>query len=130
MTRCLRTLLLGAALIGPGAVLAHAPVRAETQAAPALTTYYRNATVDGVNMFYREAGPANGPVILLLHGFPTSSHMFRNLIPVLADKYHVVAPDFPGYGQSSTPNIDEFLYTFDNLTDVLERFMDRLELPS
>ena len=63
-------------------------------------THHRTVTVDGVGIFYREAGPADAPVVLLLHGFPTSSHMFRNLIPALADRYHVIAPDYPGYGQS------------------------------
>src|SRR4051794_20391004 len=94
------------------------------------TIAHRTVRMDDLDIFYREAGPKDSPVILLLHGFPSSSHMFRNLVPVLAEKYHVVAPDFPGYGQSSAPSIDEFLYTFDNLTEVLERFTDRLELPS
>src|SRR3954449_2411534 len=94
------------------------------------TVFYRTLNVEGLELFYREAGPRAAPTVLLLHGFPSSSHMFRNLIPVLADKYHVVAPDFPGYGQSSAPSIDEFRYTFDNLTDVIERFTDRLELSS
>jgi pimeloyl-ACP methyl ester carboxylesterase len=65
---------------------------------PAPVTYHRTKIVDGVNIFYREAGPASAPVVLLLHGFPTSSHMFRNLIPTLADRYRVIAPDYPGYG--------------------------------
>jgi pimeloyl-ACP methyl ester carboxylesterase len=69
---------------------------AVTQSAP--VTHHRTTKVDGVNIFYREAGPAQAPVVLLLHGFPTSSHMFRNLIPALADRYHVIAPDYPGYG--------------------------------
>ena len=63
-------------------------------------THHRTAVVDGLKIFYRQAGPLDAPVVLLLHGFPTSSHMFRNLIPALADRYHVVAPDYPGYGQS------------------------------
>src|SRR6266550_8313890 len=94
------------------------------------TVFYRTLNLEGLEIFYREAGPRDAPTVLLLHGFPSSSHMFRNLIPVLADKYHVVAPDFPGYGQSSAPSIGEFRYTFDNLTDVIERFADRLELSS
>lgn len=65
---------------------------------------YRTANFDGLNIFYREAGPKDAPVLLLLHGFPTSSHMFRNLIPQLADKYHVIAPDYPGFGQSGMPD--------------------------
>ena len=71
---------------------------------PLPVTHHRTATIDGVNIFYREAGPAEAPVVLLLHGFPTSSHMFRNLIPALADRYHVIAPDYPGYGQSDMPD--------------------------
>src|SRR4029453_15605212 len=94
------------------------------------TIAHRNVRIDDVDIFYREAGPQDGPVLLLLHGFPSSSHMFRNLIPVLADKYHVVLPALPGYGESSAPRIDKFRYTFDNLTDVIERFTDRLGLSS
>src|SRR5688572_23640494 len=75
--------------IGPSAALASST-----------TVRYRTAQVDGVKMFYREAGPPSGPVVLLLHGFPTSSHMFRNLIPTLADRYRVIAPDYPGFGHS------------------------------
>ena len=78
-----------------------------------IVTYYRIKTIDGIKIFYREAGPANAPVVLLLHGFPTSSHMFRNLIPELADRYHVIAPDYPGYGQSDMPDRATFSYTFD-----------------
>ncbi|MET3313860.1 poly(3-hydroxybutyrate) depolymerase [Bradyrhizobium japonicum] len=65
--------------------------------------HHRTTTVDGIRIFYREAGPKDAPAVLLLHGFPTSSHMFRNLIPALADRYHVIAPDYPGYGQSDMP---------------------------
>ena len=86
---------------------------------------YRTTEVDGVDIFYREAGPKDAPGILLLHGFPSSSHQFRELIPKLADKYHVVAPDFPGYGQSSAPKADEFAYTYDHIADVIERFARR-----
>jgi pimeloyl-ACP methyl ester carboxylesterase len=91
-------------------------------------TFYRTAQVDGLNIFYREAGPADGPVILLLHGFPTSSRMFRNLIPALADRYHLIAPDYPGFGHSSTPSIDQFSYTFDHLAQVMEDFVNQLGL--
>ena len=82
----------------------------------------RRVDVDGFEVFYREAGPANAPVLLLLHGFPSSSHMFRDLIPQLADKYRVVAPDLPGFGQSALPSRDKFKYTFDNLANVIDRF--------
>jgi len=90
--------------------------------------HHRSVNVDGLDIFYREAGPSNAPTLLLLHGFPTSSHMFRNLIPALADKYHVIAPDFPGFGHSSAPAVDEFDYTFDNLANVVENFTSQLQL--
>ena len=85
-------------------------------------TRYQHAAVDGVNVFYREAGPANAPAILLLHGFPTSSHMFRNLIPELADSYHVVAPDFPGFGFSDVPDRKNYRYTFEQLAKTIAAF--------
>ncbi len=85
-------------------------------------THYRTANVDGVEVFYREAGSAQAPVILLLHGFPTSSHMFRNLIPLLADRFHLVAPDLPGFGFSGAPDRTQFRYTFDNLAKVIDGF--------
>jgi pimeloyl-ACP methyl ester carboxylesterase len=87
---------------------------------------HKTANVDGVNIFYREAGDAARPTIVLLHGFPTSSHMYRELIPRLATKYHVVAPDFPGFGYSSQPKPEEFEYTFAKLTEVTDRFLDQL----
>ncbi len=89
---------------------------------------HRTVQVDGLNIFYREAGPKDAPTILLLHGFPTSSHMFRNLIPSLADQFHLVAPDYPGYGNSSMPTVDEFDYTFDNLSQIIEKFTAKLGL--
>lgn len=90
--------------------------------------HYKKVNIDGVNVFYREAGPADAPVLLLLHGFPTSSHMFRNLIPLLADRYRVIAPDYPGYGQSDAPDHTEFDYTFANLADVIEKLAAALEV--
>src|SRR5260370_9899404 len=101
-------------------------VSAAAPAASAETYHY--ATVDGLKIFYREAGHANGPVIVLLHGFPSSSHMFRNLIPLLADKYHVIAPDYPGYGYSDAPPVDQFSYTFDHLADVTDHLLDQLQV--
>lgn len=89
---------------------------------------YKTVKVDGLDVFYREAGDKSKPAILLLHGFPTSSQMFRNLIPQLADKYHVVAPDYPGFGQSSMPKTSEFDYTFDNLARVIEKFTNTIGL--
>ena len=90
--------------------------------------HYRTVHVAGVDIFYREAGPAQAPTILLLHGFPTSSHMFRDLIPLLSDRYRLVAPDYPGFGYSSTPGVREFDYTFDHLADVIQGFTDALRL--
>jgi pimeloyl-ACP methyl ester carboxylesterase len=86
------------------------------------TVNYRTAEVDGLNIFYREAGPADAPTLLLLHGFPSAGHMFRDLIPLLADRCHLVAPDLPGFGQSDMPSRDDFKYTFDNLASVIDRF--------
>jgi pimeloyl-ACP methyl ester carboxylesterase len=80
-------------------------------------TYHRTSAIDGLNIFYREVGPAGAPVLPLLHGFPTSSHMFRNLITALADRYHVIAPDYPGYGQSDRPDRIKFVYTFDRFAE-------------
>jgi len=91
-------------------------------------TQHRSIEIDGVQIAYREAGPKNAPTILLLHGFPTSSHMFRNLIPALSDRFHVVAPDYPGFGNSDQPAIEDFDYSFDNLADVMEKFTDKLGL--
>ena len=85
---------------------------------------YRTADVDGFEVFYREAGDSAKPTVLLLHGFPTSSHMFRDLIPLLADRLHLVAPDLPGFGLSALPARDQFAYTFDNLAKVIGRFTE------
>src|SRR5437660_3354855 len=94
------------------------------------TVFYRTLKVEGLEIFYREAGPRDAPTVLLLHGFPSSSHMFRNLIPMLADKYHVVAPDFLGYGESSAPSVNDFDYSFERLATVTEKFTEKLNLPS
>lgn len=93
-----------------------------------MPTSYKNITIDGLNIFYREAGDKNRPTILLLHGFPSSSHMFRDLIPELATEYHVVAPDYPGFGYSDAPAASEFTYTFDKLTEMVEKFINALGL--
>src|SRR5215467_7097403 len=89
---------------------------------------YRTVDVDGLKIFYREAGAPSAPKLLLLHGFPSSSHMFRDLIPLLADRFHVVAPDLPGFGQSDMPPRTGFTYTFDNIAQVIERFTEVLGL--
>jgi pimeloyl-ACP methyl ester carboxylesterase len=85
---------------------------------------FQKIDVDGFNVFYREAGPKDAPALLLLHGFPSSSHMFRDLIPLLADRFHVVAPDLPGFGQSDMPDHTKFTYSFDNIAKVMERFTE------
>ncbi len=95
---------------------------AATAVCTGVAVRYQTVKVDGLDIFYREAGPKDAPAILLLHGFPTSSHMFRNLIPALADRYRVIAPDYPGYGQSSMPSVSEFEYSFDNLAAVIDKF--------
>ncbi|MEU6655292.1 alpha/beta fold hydrolase [Streptomyces sp. NPDC046900] len=92
--------------------------------APAV--HHRTVTVDGLEVFYREAGDPEAPAVVLLHGFPTSSHMFRHLIPALADRYHVIAPDHIGFGQSAMPALADFPYTFDALTDVTEGLLRQL----
>ncbi|TIV19480.1 MAG: alpha/beta hydrolase, partial [Mesorhizobium sp.] len=89
---------------------------------------YRTQRVAGVDVFYREAGAKNAPVILLLHGFPTSSHMFRDLIPLLADRYRVIAPDLPGFGYTKAPSRENFQYTFDNLAKVIDDVTQALKL--
>lgn len=119
----------GAALVGGGMGQARAlepktGAAVSVPAAPSFSVRYRTVKIDGQEIFYREAGPKDAPVILLLHGFPTSSHMFRNLIPALADKYRVIAPDYPGYGNSSMPSPTEFEYSFDNLAKVVDKFTE------
>lgn len=114
LTKTLAMGVAAAAILTSSAGYAAAPV-----------VEYHTVKVDGLDVFYREAGPKNAPTILLLHGFPTSSHMFRDLIPLLADRYHVVAPDYPGFGYSSTPSVKEYEYTFDHLADVTEHFVQQ-----
>jgi pimeloyl-ACP methyl ester carboxylesterase len=90
--------------------------------------HYRKADVDGIKVFYREAGRPDAPALLLLHGFPTAGHMFRELIPILADRFHLVAPDLPGFGQSDMPPREGFSYTFAKLAEVIERFTEVIGL--
>jgi len=89
---------------------------------------YRRTKIDGLEIFYREAGAKAAPAVLLLHGFPTSSHMFRNLIPALADRYHVVAPDLPGFGFTDAPDRRQFKYSFEHLAQVIARFTEAIDL--
>lgn len=104
-----------------------APAQAESTSSY-VDVKYRTVEIDGLDIFYREAGNPDNPTILLLHGFPTSSHMFRDLIPQLADQYHLVAPDYPGYGNSSMPAVDEFEYSFDNVANIVDQFIDKVGL--
>ncbi|WP_176585804.1 alpha/beta fold hydrolase [Priestia megaterium] len=89
---------------------------------------YHTLEVEGLNIFYRKAGNPDKPTILLLHGFPSASHMFRDLIPVLEKDYYVIAPDYPGFGNTTSPDRKEFDYTFDHITEVIETFVNKLEL--
>src|SRR3954470_22123751 len=99
-----------------------------TAALAAPPTHYRTIDVEGVKIFYREAGDPKAPAILLLHGLPSSSHMFRDLVPLLSDRYHVVAPDFPGFGFSDAPDRAQFEYSFENLSKVVSRFTELVGL--
>lgn len=99
-------------------------VAVESPASPRIA--YRTTQIQGLDIFYREAGPADAPVVLLLHGFPTSSHMYRDLIPRLATEYRVIAPDYPGYGESATPPRDQYDYTFANAASVVGELIDEL----
>jgi pimeloyl-ACP methyl ester carboxylesterase len=90
------------------------------------STRYQFATIDGRRVFYREAGSPDAPALVLLHGFPSSSHMFRDLIPLLADDFHVIAPDYLGFGHSDAPSVTEFVYSFDNLASVVAALLDQL----
>jgi pimeloyl-ACP methyl ester carboxylesterase len=107
-------------LVAMGLALASPEANADN--APGVA--YRTVNIDNVDIFYREAGDPSNPTLLLLHGFPTSSHMFRDLITELADDFHLVAPDYPGYGFSSMPAVDEFDYSFDNIAQLMEQFID------
>jgi pimeloyl-ACP methyl ester carboxylesterase len=135
MTRSTRTILALSLLSALTAALVDQVIAQNSQGpAPVLSgvecsapqVRYKTAKVGDLDIFYREAGPKDAPTLLLLHGFPTSSQMFRGLIPALADKYHVVAPDYPGYGHSSMPPRDKFAYTFDNLAAVMDAFTEKV----
>jgi pimeloyl-ACP methyl ester carboxylesterase len=92
----------------------------------AKTTAYKTLSVDGVNIAYREAGRPGNPKLVLLHGWPSSSHQYRNLIPALSERFHVIAPDYPGFGNSDTPDPSKFAYTFDRLAEVVGHFLDEV----
>ena len=113
-------------LIASAALVLH-PMQSARAQQP-VKVYHKTVKVGDLDIFYREAGPKDAPAILLLHGFPTSSQMFRNLIPAIGDKYRVIAPDYPGYGHSSMPPHDKFSYTFDNLAKVIDDFTEKVGL--
>lgn len=122
------TASLGLALTGT-ALTRGTPARAAQPAATeSIGTRYRSVRVDGLKLFYREAGSPDAPALLLLHGFPTSSHMFRNLIPALADRYHVVAPDYPGFGYSDFPDRPQFRYGFASYAEIIDKFTQAIGL--
>lgn len=128
-----RALLAGAALIATALpfALVNSPkplMAAKIVTADATHVHYRTVSIDGIDLFYREAGHVDAPAILLLHGFPTSSHMYRNLIPALADKYRVIAPDYPGFGQSAMPERTAFTYGFDNYAKLINGLTAKLGL--
>jgi pimeloyl-ACP methyl ester carboxylesterase len=122
MTRTLFAAAFVASLAATDAALA-----APAAAAPTAPVY-RTVTVDGLDIFYREAGPKDAPTLLLLHGFPSSSRMFNPLFPLLADRYHLVAPDYPGFGHSDAPPPERFAYTFDHLAQVIDHFTQAIGL--
>jgi pimeloyl-ACP methyl ester carboxylesterase len=105
-----------------------APAAPASRAVTDKSVTYKTINVQGLNIFYREAGPANAPAILLLHGFPSSSRMFDTLIPLLADRYHLIAPDYPGFGNSDAPPPDKFTYTFDSIAEVIGEFTQTIHL--
>src|ERR1700689_5073311 len=104
------------------------PKKATSLESTSATTTYHRVTVDGVGVFYREAGPKDAPTIVLLHGFPSSSREFDTLIPLLATRYHLIAPDFPGFGQSESPPPSSYDYTFDNLAKTISALLERLKI--
>jgi pimeloyl-ACP methyl ester carboxylesterase len=123
--------VLGAASLGVGLAASHvnrAGEPASVLAGEVPVVHYHTIKIDGVDIFYREAGPKDAPTVLLLHGFPASSFMFRNLIPLLATRYHVIAPDYPGYGQSGAPDHATFQYTFDHLASIVDQLTVELKV--
>lgn len=124
MKKIIRTILLIVAITG--SIKNHLSAQAMTMKTQKINYNYVNA--GGLKVFYREAGPKDAPVVLLLHGYPTSSAMFRNLVPVLADKYHVIAPDMPGFGLTEAPDRSSYNYTFDHLAQTMQAFIESLAL--
>jgi pimeloyl-ACP methyl ester carboxylesterase len=131
MSKTIRTISLAAAAAGAAAAAPAYSRQPEARPAGADTrTLYKTETVDGLKVFYREAGDHSLPTIVLLHGFPTSSHMYRELIPALAGKFHVIAPDYIGFGQSDAPAATQFKYSFESLTSHVTGLLDKLHVTS
>ncbi|WP_249132771.1 MULTISPECIES: alpha/beta fold hydrolase [unclassified Bradyrhizobium] len=126
--RLVRRLVIATCMAMALAEASLSPALSAGVAADHSTTVHKSIDVDGLKIYYREAGPNLAPTILLLHGFPSSSRMFETLIPLLADRYHIVAPDYPGFGHSDAPPPDEFDYTFDNIAHVMNRLTEVLGL--
>jgi pimeloyl-ACP methyl ester carboxylesterase len=116
----------GSSLAGAAALTVDHPTQATSLESTSATTTYHRVPVDGVEVFYREAGPKDAPTIVLLHGFPSSSREFDTLIPLLATRYHLIAPDFPGFGQSDAPPPSSYVYTFDNLAKTIDELLEQL----
>ena len=123
-----RRLLAATLVLSCMSILPAAAAQTATAVSAAHPTTYKTVAVNGLNIFYREAGPDNAPVILLLHGFPSSSRMFDRLMPLLADRYHLIAPDYPGFGNSEAPPPDKFSYAFAGIADVVDAFTQNLHL--
>jgi pimeloyl-ACP methyl ester carboxylesterase len=121
-------IILMASLLSNSNIMAQSNTSSKKVADQFSQIHYRQVKANGLNIFYREAGPAGAPTLLLLHGYPTSSHMFRNLMPILMQKYHVIAPDLPGFGYSDAPDPTKFGYTFDNMAKTMQSFVDELGL--
>jgi len=127
MTSILKPLIAGAVALGIGIAALPSPVLAASAGitAESAQVHYRTAEIDGLTIAYREAGDPSRPTVLLLHGFPTSSHMFRNLIPVLAERYHVIAPDYPGFGASDMPLASDYEYSFAGIARTMTALLDQ-----
>jgi len=124
LSRFATGMLAAVAAVGGSAAASgnHSQHTVETAARQNAATSYHQADVSGLRIFYREAGDPSSPTVLLLHGFPTSSHMYRNLIPMLSDRYHIIAPDLPGFGFSDAPDRSQYNYTFDHIAETIDAF--------